>query len=169
MKQIIVSALGVAAFGATVLGARAAAATVCTWEGSGWKSVGTWNNFSTTEGNFSADYAIDDPPVTPANVTVSANTTGQVTVGFDSCVGQGEAYVPTCHQAFALCADETWLEGPVKCATVVGGVANESVTNSLDGGYWQNPGPTRLPDTTGYCPSGAGHQMVGGGVAVFEW
>jgi hypothetical protein len=125
MKHIIVSVIAIAGIGATAFVSSDASATLCAWEYSPGYFPTTLNGFTTTEGNFSADIGVGYP----AQGATSANTTGAVRVGPASCTGpSGEFFAPTCHQAFAVCWNDTYRVGPVKCETTVGGTSTESFT-----------------------------------------
>jgi hypothetical protein len=166
MKHVAISALAVAAFGATVVGTQTAEAAG--WVGSAWNPIGTFSHLTTSEG-FTAEFVVGSP----SGVTVSANTTGFVNVPGVSnpfCIG---TECPTAHQAFSLCRDGSYLSGPIILAGTVGGAQNESLTSTTTGsgaGYWiaGSPGspPTQLTDT-GFCPSSA--PMIQGGVNVYNY
>lgn len=167
MKRTVISVLAVAGFGATIIGANDADA--CGWESNLWVlSTNVDNIFTTSTNGFKAHYYIDEPSVQPASAsaTLTVNVTGLLGVNADTCHSDFE--VPTCHQAWAVCQDSSWLIGPLKCATSVGNPNNNSNT-SVGGSYWTNPSNPTQGTYTGFCPSGAGHQMVGGAVSIYNY
>jgi hypothetical protein len=161
MKHIVVSALAVAAFGATVVGTQPAAAAG--WVGSAWNPIGTNSHLTTSEG-FTANFAVSTA-YAPANVTASANATTSLSVSVPNtqvCVG---TWCPTVHQAFSLCRDGHYLSGPIVLGYFPNQSSFTSVTTGNGAGYWLG-GQAVTPDT-GFCPSSA--PMIQGGVNVWNY
>jgi hypothetical protein len=158
MKKMMISVLAFAALGAASMATQTAGAGQ--WQGSPWYPAGTWTNFSTSGscsgcagGVFNADLVVSDPPISPTGVTLTANNTGKVNGN------------PTCHQAWALCADFSYIIAPFVCTNTVGGAQNESLTSQLSNsfavGYYS--GGT----DTGYCPSAFPYYR--GAVNIYQW
>jgi hypothetical protein len=172
MKQVLMSLLAVAAFGATVAGTQTAEAEG--WISTNWQPLGTYSHLG--DGNnyqgFSASYAVSTP-IAPSGVTLSANNTGTIFVpGATNGVcsaGTGGRYCPTTHWAFTLCANNDFITGNIVLGYSVGGTANESFTNTTTAygsGYWSGFWTSAGTDT-GYCPSGL--PIVKGGMWMYQY
>ena len=143
MKKIVVSAIAVAAMGASFLAEGTASATRCAWEYSPYYAPGLSHGFTTTEGDFSATA----DPGFPANESTSNNSTGNQRVPAASCTGggSGEVFEPTRIQAWAFCSNFGFTSGPV-----VNGATAFSVTSTANCAQY-------------------GLTVLDGAVGIYEW
>jgi hypothetical protein len=163
MRKVIISALAIAAFGATFVGTRTANAEG--WVPSGWNPFpGTWP-FSTSEG-FAVSVLINTP--TAPLATSSHNTTGPIYIPTSTHPNCGSNHnCPTTHWAVTLCSDNTFLSGPMQLAySTQATYSTTFITTGFGAGYWTSSGGSITPDT-GYCPSGT--NMSAGGVFVYNY
>jgi len=154
MKRMMISVLAFAALGAASMVTQTAGAGQ--WQGSPWSPAGTWTHFSTsgscsgcTGGVFDADLVASDPPLSATGVTLSANNTGKVNGN------------PTCHQAWALCSNFSYIIAPYVCTTTESESLTSQLSNSFATGYYS--GGT----DTGYCPSA--YPYISGAVNIYQW